>query len=133
MAQVPAMEGAFVRVPKIATGQDTIDESDAAATTSSSSSSSNGSGAASNASSEELASLAALDIRVGRILSCERHPDADSLYVEKVECGDPDGPRTIVSGLVKYGECWGDQIYELLSAVGRLDSEKRCQEIRKGG
>lgn len=46
----------------------------------------------------------ALDIRVGRVLSCARHPDpeVDSLYVEQVECGDAEGPRTIVSGLVKY-------------------------------
>jgi tRNA-binding EMAP/Myf-like protein len=43
-----------------------------------------------------------LDIRVGRVLSAEIHPDADTLYVEQVECGDADGPRTIVSGLVKY-------------------------------
>lgn len=43
----------------------------------------------------------ALDIRVGRIVSCERHPDADSLYVEKIDVGEAE-PRTIVSGLVKY-------------------------------
>lgn len=42
-----------------------------------------------------------MDIRVGRILSVERHPDADSLYVEKIDVGEPE-PRTIVSGLVKY-------------------------------
>lgn len=34
-------------------------------------------------------------------MSCERHPDADSLYVEKIDVGEPE-PRTIVSGLVKY-------------------------------
>ncbi len=98
LSQVPSMEGPFVRVPKIATGQDgSVDgaaDAEAAAAPS-------GSGAEA-ASPEELAALAALDIRVGRILSCERHPDADTLYVEQVECGDPDGPRTIVSGLVKY-------------------------------
>lgn len=97
MAQVPAMEGPFVRVPKIATGQDTIDEADTAAASSSGSSST-----AAAPAPEELAAMGALDIRVGRILSCERHPDADALYVEQVECGDADGPRTIVSGLVKY-------------------------------
>jgi hypothetical protein len=87
------MEGAFVRVPKIATGQDAADEAASAAASAPA-------GAA--PSPEELAAIAALDIRVGRILSCERHPDADSLYVEQVECGDAEGPRTIVSGLVKY-------------------------------
>ncbi|PRW59794.1 aminoacyl tRNA synthase complex-interacting multifunctional 1 [Chlorella sorokiniana] len=43
-----------------------------------------------------------MDIRVGRIVSCERHPDADSLYVEQIDVGEAEGPRTIVSGLVKY-------------------------------
>lgn len=45
--------------------------------------------------------LSRLEIRVGRIVSCERHPDADSLYVEQVDVGENE-PRTIVSGLVKY-------------------------------
>ncbi len=39
---------------------------------------------------------------MGRIVSCERHPDADSLYVEQIDVGEAEGPRTIVSGLVKY-------------------------------
>lgn len=43
-----------------------------------------------------------LDIRVGKILSAEQHPDADSLYVEQIDLGDAEGPRTIVSGLAKY-------------------------------
>ncbi|GBF97673.1 aminoacyl tRNA synthase complex-interacting multifunctional [Raphidocelis subcapitata] len=101
LAQVPAMEGPFVRVPKIATGQDSADAGDAAPSSSGAAAAAAGAAAAA-ASPEELAALAALDIRVGRILACERHPDADSLYVEKIDCGDPDGPRTIVSGLVKY-------------------------------
>ena len=42
-----------------------------------------------------------LDIRVGRILRMGTHPDADTLYVEQVDVGDPE-PRTIVSGLVKF-------------------------------
>ena len=32
----------------------------------------------------------------------DSHPDADSLYVEKIDCGDADGPRTVVSGLAKF-------------------------------
>ena len=43
-----------------------------------------------------------LELRVGVVLSAEKHPDADSLYVEQVDCGDAAGPRTIISGLVKY-------------------------------
>ena len=30
------------------------------------------------------------------------HEEADSLYVESIDCGDEDGPRTIVSGLKPY-------------------------------
>ncbi|KFB49896.1 AGAP010586-PA-like protein [Anopheles sinensis] len=42
-----------------------------------------------------------LDMRVGRIVEVSRHPDADSLYVEKIDCGEPN-PRTVISGLVKF-------------------------------
>ncbi|NXN98526.1 SYYC protein, partial [Rhinopomastus cyanomelas] len=42
-----------------------------------------------------------LDIRVGKVISVDRHPDADSLYVEKIDVGDPE-PRTVVSGLVQF-------------------------------
>lgn len=42
-----------------------------------------------------------LDLRVGRIVSAEKHPDADSLYVEQVDVGEA-APRTVVSGLVKH-------------------------------
>ncbi|XP_024024598.1 aminoacyl tRNA synthase complex-interacting multifunctional protein 1 isoform X2 [Morus notabilis] len=42
-----------------------------------------------------------LDIRVGRILKARRHEEADSLYVEEVDVGEPQ-PRIICSGLVNY-------------------------------
>ncbi|KAF5452831.1 hypothetical protein F2P56_027794 [Juglans regia] len=42
-----------------------------------------------------------LDIRVGRILRAWRHEEADSLYVEEVDVGEPQ-PRIICSGLVNY-------------------------------
>lgn len=42
-----------------------------------------------------------LDMRVGRIIKAEKHPDADTLYVEQVDVGEP-SPRTVVSGLVKH-------------------------------
>lgn len=42
-----------------------------------------------------------LDIRVGKIVEVSKHPDADSLYVEKIDLGE-DKPRTIVSGLVNF-------------------------------
>lgn len=48
------------------------------------------------------AELHRVDFRVGKIVECEKHPEADSLYVEKIDLGEPTGPRTIVSGLVKF-------------------------------
>uniref|UniRef100_A0A0A9W919 Tyrosine--tRNA ligase n=1 Tax=Lygus hesperus TaxID=30085 RepID=A0A0A9W919_LYGHE len=42
-----------------------------------------------------------LDIRVGKIVEVSLHPDAESLYVEKIDLGEG-APRTIVSGLVNY-------------------------------
>nr|XP_035921115.1 tyrosine--tRNA ligase, cytoplasmic isoform X3 [Halichoerus grypus] len=42
-----------------------------------------------------------LDIRVGKVISVDKHPDADSLYVEKVDVGEAE-PRTVVSGLVQF-------------------------------
>lgn len=43
-----------------------------------------------------------IDLRVGFIQKAIKHPDADSLYVSTIDCGDAEGPRTICSGLVKY-------------------------------
>lgn len=45
--------------------------------------------------------ISRLDLRVGRILTAQKHPDADSLYVEQVDVGE-EKPRTVVSGLVKF-------------------------------
>lgn len=43
-----------------------------------------------------------IDLRVGKIVDIQKHPDADALYLEKVDFGEADGPRTILSGLVHY-------------------------------
>jgi methionine--tRNA ligase beta chain len=43
--------------------------------------------------------FAHLDLRVGKIVHVENHPDAERLFVEKIDLGDSTGPRTIVSGL----------------------------------
>lgn len=51
-----------------------------------------------------------IDLRVGHIIKAERHPNADSLYVSRIACGDPEGTentsefegrvvRTVCSGL----------------------------------
>mmetsp|Transcript_35423 Transcript_35423/g.67796 ORF Transcript_35423/g.67796 Transcript_35423/m.67796 type:complete len:1001 (-) Transcript_35423:335-3337(-) len=42
-----------------------------------------------------------LDVRVGKITECKKHPDADALYVEQIDLGEGQ-TRTVVSGLVKF-------------------------------
>lgn len=42
-----------------------------------------------------------LDLRIGKVEDVQRHPDADALYVLKINCGE-DKPRTVCSGLVKH-------------------------------
>lgn len=38
--------------------------------------------------------ISRFDLRVGKILSVEKHPDADSLYVEQIDVGE-EKPRTV--------------------------------------
>ncbi|MBN1354042.1 MAG: methionine--tRNA ligase subunit beta [Candidatus Omnitrophica bacterium] len=42
----------------------------------------------------------AMDIRIATILVCEDHPDADKLYVLKVDTGDQ--KKTLVAGVKQY-------------------------------
>lgn len=42
-----------------------------------------------------------LDLRIGKILTAKKHPDADSLYVEEIDVGE-EKPRTVVSGLAEF-------------------------------
>ena len=49
----------------------------------------------------EVIDVGRLDMRIGKIIEVGRHPDADSLYLEKIDCGE-ENPRTVVSGLVKF-------------------------------
>jgi tyrosyl-tRNA synthetase len=44
--------------------------------------------------------LSRIDLKVGRIIKAEKHPDADSLYIETIDFGNED-VRTVVSGLAK--------------------------------
>ncbi len=48
---------------------------------------------------EAFATLASLDLRVGRIISAENHPDADKLFVLKVDVGEE---RQVVAGLRQW-------------------------------
>eukprot|EP00126_Sphaerothecum_destruens_P005221 Sdes_comp18650_c0_seq1m8860 len=50
---------------------------------------------------EDAIHVGRLDLRVGKIVEVEKHPDAESLYVEKIDCGEAE-PRTVVSGLVNH-------------------------------
>ncbi len=36
------------------------------------------------------------DLRVGKIVSVEKHPDADALYVEQIDVGE-EKPRTVLN------------------------------------
>ncbi|EGB10476.1 hypothetical protein AURANDRAFT_5349, partial [Aureococcus anophagefferens] len=44
-------------------------------------------------------SAPALDIRVGTVVKCWEHPEAEKLYCEEIDIGEEAGPRTIASGL----------------------------------
>lgn len=59
-----------------------------------------GGGAAAAESATPIPSM--IDLRVGKIVDIQKHPDADSLYLEKVDFGEADGPRTVLSGLVNF-------------------------------
>merc|ERR1712130_402930 len=45
--------------------------------------------------------ISRLHMKVGKIIKCEKHPDADALYLEEIECGE-ERPRNVISGLVKH-------------------------------
>lgn len=54
-----------------------------------------------SATEEAPVDVGRIDLRIGKIIEIDRHPDADSLYVEKIDLGEAQ-PRTVVSGLVKH-------------------------------
>lgn len=47
-------------------------------------------------------SIERLDIRVGTVISAEIHPNADTMYIEQIDVGDMEGPRTVVSGIRNF-------------------------------
>lgn len=49
-----------------------------------------------------MSDISPLEIRVGKIVEICKHPEADKLYIEKIDCGEEEGARTIVSGLVPF-------------------------------
>lgn len=53
------------------------------------------------ASADGPVDISRLDLRIGRIVEVQKHPDADALYLEKIDVGE-DKPRTVISGLVRH-------------------------------
>jgi aminoacyl tRNA synthase complex-interacting multifunctional protein 1 len=45
--------------------------------------------------------LLGMELKVGKVLTVERHPESEKLYIETIECGE-DEPRLICSGLAPY-------------------------------
>jgi methionyl-tRNA synthetase len=60
-----------------------------------------GKGKKNKSAAEKDITITRLDIRVGLVKKVEKHPDADSLYVEEIDVGE-EQTRTVVSGLVNY-------------------------------
>ena len=48
----------------------------------------------------EIGDFEKLDLRVGKVVSCQKHPSADKLLVLQVDLGE-ESPRQIVSGLAQ--------------------------------
>lgn len=54
------------------------------------------------AAAERAVDVSLLDLRVGLITKAERHPDAETLYVEQIDCGEAE-PRTVCFALQSQG------------------------------
>ena len=88
-------EKPFVKVPKVDVKEGNADAAaDAAAAACDAG---DGGGGA-----ELTPEILGMEFKVGRVLSVKKHPDAEKLYIEEVDCGEETGPRTICSGLVPY-------------------------------
>ena len=61
-----------------------------------------------------------MDLRVGKVVSCEKHPDADTLLIMKVDLGEAE-PRQIVSGLAGSYTA-GQMIGKYIVVVANLKS-----------
>ncbi|CAG9463377.1 unnamed protein product [Pedinophyceae sp. YPF-701] len=61
-----------------------------------------GGGAKGAAAADRPVDVTRVDLRVGVIRKAWKHPEAESLYVEEIDLGEESGPRTVVSGLVKF-------------------------------
>lgn len=57
--------------------------------------------ASTTANDEAPVDIGRMDLRIGKIVEIQKHPDADALYLEKIDVGE-DKPRQIISGLVRW-------------------------------
>lgn len=108
-AECKTWEKPFVKVPKV-----DVKEGDAAAAAAAAEPDATASAAADAAdpdvdagdgggkAAELTPEILGMEFKVGKVLSVKRHPEADKLFVEEVDCGEEGGPRTICSGLVPY-------------------------------
>ena len=91
-----------------------------------------GSADAAGVSAAELTpELLGMQLLVGKVIACEKHPDAEKLYVETVDCGEPDGPRCVCSGLVPYMSA-GDIEGKLVVVVANLKPRKMAGLVSAG-
>jgi len=65
--------------------------------------------------------LKKVELRIGKIISVENHPNADKLYVLKVDLGDE--VRTIVAGLKQYYKP-EELLNKLVVVVANLEPKK---------
>ena len=73
----------------------------------------------------------AVELVVGTITSVERHPNADKLFVERVDLGSQRGVRTIVSGLAAHYDT-ADLLGKTIVVVANLASAKLRGVVSEG-
>ena len=97
---IPSPQGVFTRIEAKVDKAAAADKKAAAAAAAAGKAAKKQGGAGAG---DVLPDILRVDLRVGKIVSAERHPDADSLYVEMIDVGE-DTPRQVVSGLAKHIE-----------------------------
>ena len=70
-----------------------------------------------------------LDIRVGTVLECHKHPKADKLLVFKIQCGSD--VRQIVSGIAQFYKP-EELVGKKVAFIANLAERKLRGEISKG-
>ncbi|MEW5774007.1 MAG: methionine--tRNA ligase [Thermodesulfobacteriota bacterium] len=88
----------------------------------------------------EFSDFQKLDLRVGAVLSAEKHPDADKLLRLMVDLGEEGGPRQIVAGLAEFfapDALVGRQVVVVANLAPRkirgLESQGMVMAVRQEG